>query len=238
MPLIRNRQRILVGGAPSLTFLASESGVGAALSPIGTVNFAALAAPSADRLLIGTATCNTSSAPTRITGWGNAGYIWATIKGSGSFHATVFSIPLPDNPFPGLVTNAQVRIPIWLQFGVVAPSNGARFNFWVATGLSSFAPCSTLTANGGTNTVVTGNLNTPAGAVAVMAAYNDVAAANSCTWTGDDSPTERDDAAGTGAGRTTAASISVASQDSANAITATFAVSSTTDVVLAAAAWR
>lgn len=105
------------------------------------------------------------------------------------------------------------------------------------TGLASPVPRSVATSITAADTVRTVDVSSGIGGVILALAGNDVGAANQCTWTGDQSPTESADAA-IGAGRQSAAHIYSTNDDTANTITATFDVISTTGISLAAAAFR
>ena len=107
----------------------------------------------------------------------------------------------------------------------------------MVTGLSSFVPTDAQSTSTATATNLSRDLNTKDGGFLVAGATNNVAAAQACTWTGDQTPTETYDTVAAGYGESGAFTSAVVN-DTANTVTATFDVISTTGIALAAAAWR
>ena len=119
-----------------------------------------------------------------------------------------------------------------------APSGSPSLSLWSITGLSSPVPRSVVgSALAGADTVRTVDLDSEVGGVAVAAAVNNVTAAQGCTWSGDQTPTENLEGVIT-AGLLSVAMIQGTNSDAANTITATFNVISTTAIGLLAAAFR
>ena len=118
------------------------------------------------------------------------------------------------------------------------PSGSPSLSLWSIVGLSSAVPRSVAgSALAGADIVRTVDLNSEVGGVAVAAAVNNVTAAQGCTWSGDQTPTENLEGTIT-AGRFSAAMIQGTNGDAANTVTATFDVISTTAIGLIAAAFR
>ncbi len=118
------------------------------------------------------------------------------------------------------------------------PTGNPSLALWSIVGLSSPVPRSVASsALAGADTVRTVDLDTETGGVAILTAANNVTAAQSCTLSGDQTPTENDEITG-GTGRVSIGMIQNTNADAANTITATFAVISTTAIGLIAAAFR
>lgn len=119
-----------------------------------------------------------------------------------------------------------------------APSGSPSLSLWSITGLSSSVPRSVASsALAGADTARTVDLDTEIGGVVIAAAVNNITAAQGCTWSGDQTPTENLEGTIT-AGRFSAAMIQGTNGDAANTVTATFDVISTTIIGLIAAAFR
>lgn len=112
-------------------------------------------------------------------------------------------------------------------------SNPGFTHVWAVEGLSQPAPFDIQTSFTTADTVRTVDINSKVGGLITAHAYNNVSAAQSCSWTGDQTPSEQYDTNGI-----TSAEIQSANDDAANTITATFAAVSTTAIGLLAASWR
>lgn len=119
-----------------------------------------------------------------------------------------------------------------------APSGNPVAAIWSVTGLSSPVPRSVVSsALAGADTVRTVDVNSEVGGVAVAMAFNNITAAQSCTWSGDQTPTENAEGV-TGTGFYSTSLIQGTTADAANTVTATFGVISTTAIGLLAATFR
>ena len=118
------------------------------------------------------------------------------------------------------------------------PTGSPGLVLWSIVGLSSPVPRSVVSsALAGADTTRTVDLDTEVGGIAVMVAANNITAAQACTLSGDQTPTENDEVT-SGTGRVSIGMIQGTNSDSANTITATFDVISTTAIGLLAAAFR
>lgn len=111
-----------------------------------------------------------------------------------------------------------------------------RVAMWCLTGLQLPFPIDAQSSGAATDITRSVDLMTKSGGVVIAAALNNVTAAQSCTWTGDQTPNERVDTTGNNA--YSAADITNTNDDPANTITATHAVISTTGINLAAVSFR
>lgn len=219
MRLLRPRRKFIVGGAPSGSFLSS-----AALSASSTVADIALGQPSEDRVIIVTASAR-SGQVTRMTCNGIEFRLATSAGAAGqSAFTTIWS---------GLVPTGLVGV-FWPE---TAAGTSPILNIYRATGLSQYQARDAQSSATATDTVRAVDLNTTAGGIIVACAVNNIGAANSVTWTGDQTPTEDSDSA-MGSGRQSAMSTFNAVADTANTITATFAVISTTQIALSGASFR
>lgn len=114
--------------------------------------------------------------------------------------------------------------------------NAAFVYAYSVTGLASIVPVSTAISSTALDTTRSVDLNTSPGGVVVGMAYNNITAGQSCTWSGDQTPTKN--AENNSGGIWSSASITGANQDAANTLTATYAVISTTSCSLIGAAFR
>lgn len=128
-----------------------------------------------------------------------------------------------------------IDIPVNIVFAATA-SNFNTF-MWHVKGLASSVPLDAQTSATATDTARSVDLKTSPGGIIIAASMNNITAAQSCTWTGDQAPTERVDTAVVN-GAFSAAEITNTNDDIANTITATWAVISTAGVSIAAASFR
>lgn len=113
-----------------------------------------------------------------------------------------------------------------------------NLNLWSIFGLSSPIPRSVVASSlAGADTVRSVDVNSEVGGVAVAMSVCDVAAAQSVTWSGDQTPTKNVDTNG-GGSQFSAALIQGTNADAANTITATLAVISIAAIGLIAASFR
>ncbi len=163
--------------------------------------------------------CSVNGQPAKINVQANtAGFISAIVS--------YYGWEINDSLVPRAVVNTTGTAP-----------TASRFCFTGVTGLSSGIPVATASAT--TVAAISSNVTLPCYAAGyyVCAAINNVGAANSCTWTGTNAPSETDDAA-IGAARSTASERFTATESQAYSITSTWAVMSTTGISLAVASWR
>lgn len=116
-------------------------------------------------------------------------------------------------------------------------ANSIRVSVWLVSGLANIAPYAVGYATTGIGTVATVDVSTPVGGIVLATAVNNITAGQSWTWTGDQTVTERSDAAATNYHFTFADTLSTA-VDAANTLTATAAVVSTTELSILAASFR
>lgn len=212
------RPRLFVGGAPSVAFLSASTMSAPAVGGIS------LGVPAADRVII-IGACARSGLITRIAVNGTELLPYASV-GTANQNAftSIWSGLVPDDPYGT----------IWTE---TAAGTSPILNIYRATGLSRVAPRDAQSSSTAADTVRTVDLNTTAGGIIVACAVNNIGAANSMTWTGDQTPTEDSDSA-MGSGRQSGMSLTGTVNDTANTITATFVVISTTQVTLSAASFR
>lgn len=228
--------RIYVGGAPSIAYLGSQAMNrvnGTTLAGgVWTQGASNLSIPARDRVLIGN--LQHASGATFVAGWiDGISVIPRFAFAPGTFTHTTWTAEVPDDFWITLSKNA---IPIFEQMSAALFADSI-LNLWAATGLASLNPVGTGSNSAGTGTAISADVNTVPGGIIIAGAINDVTAAQSCTWSGDQTPTEREDAAGSGFART-CAEVTNTNADAANTVTATFAASATTRLMIAAAAFR
>ena len=115
--------------------------------------------------------------------------------------------------------------------------NAPFVSVWVMYGLSTPRPRASALSTAAIDTARSVDLAPVAGGIAVMHAGNDVITANSCTWSGDQTPTEVIDVA-VASNVHTAAYVTNTNEDATNTFTSTFAVVSTTAIALVGATFR
>ena len=224
------RRRQFTHGPPVVTYLgqgANNSGSAARVVYRGLgLGQGHLGAINSNKLIVGIISQNDSAVPigAYINGCNAPAYgVTAGATGIGIFCALV-----PDD---GASPVVDVRYSA--NF-----SGTPNLSLWSIVGLSSPIPRSIAVSNlAGADTVRTVDVNSEVGGVIVAMAANNITAANSCTWTGDQTLTENVDGAG-GGGLYSSAMIQGTNADGANTVTATFAVISTTGIGLLAAAFR
>ena len=220
MPLVAiQKPRLFVGWAPVCTFLSATT------MNLNTANGVSLGIPAKDRVIIVGASAR-SGQITKVTINGIAllPYAAAGAAGQGSF-TSIWSGLVPDDPLGT----------IWTPEGSLGTN--PILNIYRATGLSRIAPRDAQSSATAADVARAVDLNTEVGGFIIACAVNNVGAANSVTWTGDETPTEDSDSA-LGSGRQSGMSRLTTIADAANTITATFAVISTTQISLSAASFR
>lgn len=181
--------------------------------------------------------------------------------------ALALSVAAPDaNMIVESITVDGVDIPIWTQINVggalVAIAGGfvpitmdpgrnpffrsrlsasgaaaAQLLFNYTEGFSSQAPTDVKTASNTAATNLSVNLNVETNSLVMAAALNDVATANACAWTGTAGVIEQTDTT-IGTMRSSLSRSNVPTRGTSQSVTATYDVSSSAGIVLAAATWR
>ena len=230
MALLR-RRRLFTHGPPVVTYL----GQAANGSFIGTSRlfFRGLSGGQANlgpidlnKLIIGCISHNSSAVPVAASINGRIAPVYGVTAGAAS--VGIFCALVQDE---GLTPIVDVRY-------TSGPSGTPNCSLWSIIGLSSPVPRSIAVSNlAGADTVRTVDVDSEVGGAIVAMAANNITAAQSCTWSGDQTPTENVEAAA-GGGFYSSAMIQGTNADAANTITATFGVVSTTGIGLLAAAFR
>ena len=230
MSLAFRRRRLFTHGPPVVTFL----GVGQNIAFINASQILyrglsagsnSLGAIDRNKVIVG------------IIGQGNAAVpVAAAVNGVNAPVYGVTSAAAGIGVFSALIPDAGEPI-INVRYNS-GPTGSPVVALWSIVGLASSIPRSIASsALAGADTVRTVDVNSEVGGVAVAMAFNNITAAQTCTWSGDQTPTENAEAA-TGGGVYSTALIQGTSADAANTITATFGVISTTAIGLLAAAFR
>ena len=189
----------------------------------GTGNLGVL---DGNKLIVGCISHNSGAAAVAASINGRLAPVYGVTAGAAGI--ALFCTLVPDE---GLAPIVDVRY-------ASAPSGTPNLSLWSIVGLSSPIPRNIAVSNlAGADTVRTVDVDSEVGGIIVAMAANNVTAAQSCAWTGDQTPTELIDAAA-GGGLYSSAMVQGTNADSANTITATFAVISTTGIGLLAAAFR
>lgn len=222
MPLfIRRRGSLLVGGSPSLALLSNAT-LAATTNAYVNSNVS-LGIPARDRVII-------LSIPAR------SGQISRAIVNGVELIPRILAGAAAQNAFvsiwSGIVPDDAIGV-----FNIVGATGSAPvMSIYRATGISP-VPVDAQSSATAAATARSVDLRTMPGGFIIACACNNVGAANQCTWTGDQSPTEDSDAA-VGSSRGSSSSTQSANDDAANTITATFDVIATTQIALAAASFR
>lgn len=227
MNLIRDI-RALIGGAPSLTYLGSVN-LATPTTPL-IQSFDLGVHPSRDAVLIGA-----------MAGLGSAILNKITVNGS---QALIELLVTTANFSQDLCiwTCADLNDRYVNIHPAKIPAGSQPFfcSLWLATGLTRKRALATVGNTTATATARTGNLGTVDGGFVVGIAANNITAAQATAWTGDIIPTKRFDAVSLGGTPMwiSTAEIFPTINDSANTLTATFDIISTTHATFAAAAFR
>jgi hypothetical protein len=231
------RRRQFTQGPPTITYMGTGANVAfigttqtiyRSLTTLGGLITPTLAVGQVDesRLIIGA--CNNVNGAVPQAAWicGVPAVIVSSVGAAPNCY--IFCAPIPfDVQLPSFTANVR-----W----ATSPSGNPAVQFFSALGLASHTPRSVASFAAATGTDATVDLNTEADGIYVAIAGNNTTAAQSTTWTGDDSPSEAQDSIGSGWFST--AIKQGTSADSANTITATFAAAATTAIGITAAAWR
>ncbi len=225
------RRRQFTHGPPIVTYL----GQGANGAFIGTARVlyrglsggqGNLGTIDNNKLIVGLNSNNSGAVPAAASINGRMAPVYGVTGGAAGIG--IFCALVPDDGSNPIVD---------VRFGA-NPSGTPNLSLYSIVGLSSPLPRSIAVSNlAGADTVRTVDVDSEVGGVIVAMAANNVTAAQSCTWTGDQTLTENVDGAG-GGGHYSAAMIQGTNADVANTITATFAVIATTGIGLLAAAFR
>lgn len=223
MPL-RLRDRGLIVGAPiALTYRA----IAGSNSPGGATNayieIANVGPESENRTLIIFARMG-GQTPASAFFCGQLLPVRHTSTDSGGAVNAIFTGHIPKNVSGPLVIFSPVGF------------NGFSAYSYTVTGLASPIPVDSNSSASATATARSIDLNTRSGGIIIGAAFNNISAAQSCTWTGDQTPTEN--AENSSGGILSTASILDTNEDAANTLTATYAVISTTSCFLFGASFR
>ncbi len=231
------KRGLFVGGSPSGVFLGTTrlgqaGGTTAATSQI-TIGFSNQSQPSAGRAIVGIISSSASRDLVSMSIFGNSAPLRGSVR-TGVAGLYLFSAWCPHNETPRAVLNSNPPISLLATYSGALSSDPFCW-LWAVTGLGSLVP-DVATSTTTVDTTRTVDLRTQPGGFLIAASANDVTAANSMTWSGDQTPTERYDA--TTFAAFSAADISNTNDDAANTVTATYAVVSIAYCSLIAGAFR
>lgn len=205
------------------------------LFQVNTGPFAAFYPPTADRYLIGVVHNFQGVNLVGATWFGEPGIVIANVVSTG-IGIGMFIVHDPRAAWPTTLASQQFGRG-WLKWdgSVTAAYSGALYG---VTGLASPVPRSVASSVHATDVARSVDLDTAPGGFIIAASANDITASNSCTWTGDQSPTENYDNAASITQRISGARIFSTNDDTANTITSTYAQAATVAHALLAASFR